>query len=210
MNNINDSAIGSADELLAEICQKGLYQDYWMEHYDTDDDVLFYAMEDWALGESNAFNEDKDLMIVPFPKSPTADRYYISCEHNARLLAKNSQKGGAVATYIRCERLAETEESFMDERKAAATKVINKSDGDVKSFITAEQYDALQEYLDPTKVYPIFDYGYGMGKGMYDYNGAGVMYNMETTLLKGSYGSWDIAREAWAELVDGEVSRFAQ
>ena len=210
VNNINDSAIGSAEELMLDISQKGLYRDYWMEHYDNDDIVLFYAMEDWALGESNAFNDDKDLMIVPFPKAPNADRYCISCEHNARLLAKNSQKGGAVATYIRCERLAETEESFKDERKTAATTVINKGDGDIKSFVTEEQYDALQEFLDPTKIYPIFDYGYGMGKEMYDYNGAGVMFSMETTLLKGYYGSWDIARDAWTGIVDGEIGRYAQ
>ena len=181
-----------------------------MEHFDTDANVLFYAMQDWALGESNAFNEEKDLMIVPFPKSPDADRFYISCDHNARLLAKNSHKGAAVATYIRCERLAETEESFKDERKASATKAINKPDGESKSFITEEQYDALQEFLDPSKCFPLFDFGYGMGKNMYDYNGAGVMFSMETALLKGYYDSWDFARDAWTGIVDNEIGRFAQ
>ena len=210
LNNISDPAVGSAEELMLDICQKGLYRDQWMEHFDTDGNVLFYAMEDWALGESNAFNEDMDLMIVPFPKAPNADRYCISCEHNARLLAKNSSKGGAVATYIRCERLAETEQSFMDERKAAATTVVNKGDGDVKSFITEEQYDALREFTDPTKVFPIYDFGYGMGSGMYDPNGAGVMFSMETTLLKGYYGSWDMARDSWNDIVTEEASRYAQ
>ncbi len=210
VNNISDSALGSAEQLLADIYANGLYRDNWIEHFDTDANVLFYAMEDWALGESNALNEDKDLMIVPFPKSPNADRYYISCEHNARLLAKNSQKGGAVATYIRCERLAETEPSFKDERKAAATTVVKKGNGDVKSFITDEQYDALQEFLDPSQCFPLFDFGYGMGKGMYDYNGAGVMYNMETTLLNGYYDSWDFARDAWTDLVQEQTARYAQ
>ncbi|MBR1824130.1 MAG: extracellular solute-binding protein [Ruminococcus sp.] len=208
VNNISDSNIGGAEQLLLNISQQGLYRSNWIEHFDTDANVLFYAMEDWALGESNALNEEKDLMIVPFPKNPNADRYCISCEHNARLLAKNSNKGGAVATYIRCERLAETEVSFMDERKAAATTVIYKGDGDTKSFITEEQYDALQELLDPTKCYPIFDFGYGMGKAMYDHNGAGIMFDMENTLLNGYYGEWDYAKEAWSPVVDGELERF--
>ena len=49
-----------------------------------------------------------------------------------------------------------------------------------------------------------------MGKEMYDYNGAGVMFSMETTLLKGYYGSWDIARDAWTGIVDNEIGRYAQ
>ena len=210
VNNISDPEIAKAEQMVIDISQQGLYRSNWLEHFDTDGNILFYAMGTWTLGESNALNEDKDLMIVPFPKSPNADRYYISCEHNARLLAKNSQKGGAVATYIRCERLAETEPSFKDERKAAATTVVKKGNGDVKSFITDEQYDALQEFLDPSQCFPLFDFGYGMGKGMYDYNGAGVMYNMETTLLNGYYDSWDFARDAWTDLVQEQTARYAQ
>ena len=49
-----------------------------------------------------------------------------------------------------------------------------------------------------------------MGKGMYDYNGAGVMYNMETTLLNGYYDSWDFARDAWTDLVQEQTARYAQ
>lgn len=210
VNNISDPEIAKAEQMVIDISQQGLYRSNWLEHFDTDGNILFYAMGTWTLGESNALNDDKDLMIVPFPKSPTSDRYYISCDHNARLLARNSQKGAAVATYIRCERLAATEATFADDKKTAATTPVKSAMGDVKSVITPEQYDALLEFTDPTQVFPIFDFGYGMGNNMYNYKGEGVLYSMEKNLTDGYYASWDNACEAWTGLVAGEVDRFAQ
>ena len=36
-----------------------------------------------------------------------------------------------------------------------------------KSYVTEEQYDALQDYKDPKNITPVFDFGYGMGSRMY-------------------------------------------
>ena len=209
-NNISDPEIAKAEQMVIDITQQGLYRNNWLEHFDTDGNVLFYAMGTWTLGESNGLNEDKDIMIVPFPKSPTSDKYYVSADHNARLLVRNSQKGAAVATYIRCERLAETEPSFADDRKSAVTTPVMKGSGELKSVITSEQYDALLDILDPTKVTPVVDFGYGMGDNMYNPHGSGVLYSMEKNLTDGYYSSWDAARDAWSDMVQGEVSRFAQ
>ena len=209
-NNISDPEIAKAEQLVIDITQQGLYSSNWLDHFDTDGNILFYAMGTWALGKSNGLNEEKDLMVVPFPKSPDSDRYYISSDHNARLLVRNSQKGAAVATYIRCERLAATEPSFADDKKTAATTPVTNAMGELKSVITPEQYDALQELIDPTKVTPVVDFGYGMGNNMYNPNGSGVLYSMEKNLTGGYYALWENARDPWSEMVSGEVSRFAQ
>lgn len=209
-NNISDPEIAKAEQMVLDITQQGLYRSNWLDHFDTDGNILFYAMGTWALGESNGLNDDKDLMVVPFPKSPTSDRYYISSDHNARLLVRNSQKGAAVATYIRCERLAVTEPTFADDKKTAATTPVMTAMGELKSVITDEQYDALLEFTDPSKVSPVVDFGYGMGDNMYNPNGSGVLYSMEKNLTSGYYASWENARDAWSDLVAGEVARFAQ
>ena len=209
INNISDPEIAKAEQMVIDIGQQGLYRDNWLEHFDTDGNILFYAMGTWALGSSNALNDDKDLMVVPFPKSPDSDRYYISCHHNAMLLVSSSKKGKAVAAYIRCERLAETEQTFADDKKKLATAPVNTAKGEVKSVITSEQYDAIQEYLSPAKVFPIFDPGYGMGDNMYNANGSGVMYSIDRNLTNGHYASWESAREAWDGMVSEEAARFA-
>ena len=120
----------------------------------SDQNTLFYASRDWSLPISDKYGRDLDIMVVPFPKMPGADKNYINCRANARMLVKTSTKGKAVATYLKCERLAVTE--LKNSAKERALKEI-----------TEEQYNAIQEFLDPSKVTPVFDLGYGMSEKMY-------------------------------------------
>ena len=208
VNNIDDEKISKAEELLQHIYQNGLYKSGWTGHYTADGSVLFFAMDDWALYESNLACPDMDLMVVPFPKSDASDNYYNQCQYNARMLVKNSQKGEAVATFIKCERLVATEEKF---REAAKTLALEpKPDG---ASITSEQYDAICEYLTPSAVFPKYDFGYGMGGIMYgtDNTNNGAAMNILTTgMLNGSYGSWDILRDTYKDFISEQISGYGQ
>ena len=214
-NNIDDPELEKAELLMQEIATKQLYRNEWIGYFPDDQSTLFFAMADWALGASNAKNEDMDLMIVPFPKSPNADEYYLCCNYGARMLVKNSKKGEAVATYLKCERLAATDDSYKDAAKEKALIVNKTAAGIVTSYVTEEQYDALQTYLDPDNVTPMFDFGYGMGdrmygSGEYTYETRGVMDNLTDALLEGNEAvdSWASLRDAWTGVISEEVDRF--
>ncbi len=214
-NNINDPEIEKAELLMQEIASKKLYDPEWIGYFPDDKSTLFFAMADWALGASNSKNPDADLMIVPFPKAPDADDNYLCCNFAARMLVKGSQKGEAVAAYIKCERLAATQEEYRELEKQKALIVQKTAAGNVRSFVTEEQYDALQSYLDPSNMTPMFDFGYGMGERMYGdgdytYETRGVMNNLTTALLEGNEAvdSWAALRDAWTGVIDEEVKRF--
>ena len=214
-NNIDDPEIEKAELLMQDIASKHLYYPDWIGNFPDDQSTLFFAMGDWALGASNAKNPDGDLMVVPFPKSPDADENYLCANFAAKMLIKNSKKGEAVATYIKCERLAATDEEYKEVAKQKALVVEKTAAGVVKSYVTEEQYDAIQSYLDPSNNTPMFDFGYGMGErmygdGEYTYETRGVMNNLTTALLEGNEAvdSWAALRDAWTGVIDTEIAKF--
>lgn len=214
-NNISDPAIEKAELFMQEIASKGLYRSDWENYYPTSHDTLFYAMGDWALGESNAMNPNSDIMAVPFPKAPDADKEYLCCNYDAKMLVKNSTRGAAVAAYIKCERVAAARDEYKSAEKQAALAEIKTAGGKTKSFVTEEQYDLLQSLLDPSKRAPLLDFGYGMGarmygEGDYNYETRGVMNKLTRSLLEGepAADSWETLRDSCSGVIDEEVGRF--
>lgn len=214
-NNISDPEIESAELLMQDIASKGLYSSTWLDHFPTDGSSLFYAMGDWALGISNARNPEADLMVVPFPKSPKADEHYIPCAYNARMLVKNSKKGGAVAAYLKCERLAAAENKYKEAEKEKTLTVVTTSSGTVRSFVTEEQYDAIQDFKAQAAAAAFFDFGYGMGEkmnseGLYTFDTRGVMNNLTSALLDSSapVDSWEALRDLLSPAITDEVNRY--
>lgn len=214
-NNISDPAIEKAELFMQEIASKGLYRSDWENYYPTRHDTLFFAAGDWALGESNAMNPNSDIMVVPFPKAPDADKEYLCCDYAAKMLVRNSTKGAAVAAYIKCERIAAAQEEYKKAAKQAALAEIKTASGKTRSFVTEEQYDVLQSLLDPGKRTPLIDFGYGMGarmygEGDYNYETSGVMNKLTQALLEGepAADSWETLRDSCSGVIYEEVGRF--
>lgn len=214
-NNIDDPKIEKAGLLMQELSEKNLCAPELENYFPTDRSTLFFASSDWTLGASNALNEEEDLMIVPFPVAPEVEENYISCDFNARMLAENSDKGAAVAAYIKCERLVATQEKYAEIVRQDALTVKKNVSGDIKSFITEEQFDALTLYLDTQNSTPVFDYAYGMGErmfgnGSYNFETRGVMNNIEQALFEADNGidSWNALHDAVKGTIDEEIGRF--
>lgn len=208
-NNIGDPEIEKAEKFMQKIVSEKLYDPDWKEYFPDDESTLFYAASDRALGRSNAKNPDADLMIVPFPKAPDADKIYLSCDFSARMLVRGSQKCEAVATYIKCERIAAAHDEYKELAKQTAL-VVQK-----KSFVTEEQYDALQSCLDRSDMTPVFDFSYGMGgrmygDGDYNYETRGVMNKLSSAFLEGwsQADSWKKLREECSDVIDEEIKKF--
>lgn len=212
-SNLSDAKLDKAGALMEDVTKKQLYAKQWQDCFPTDQSTLFYAMGDWALGGSNARNPEMDLMIVPFPKAPDADKYYMSCNFNAKMLTANSVKGKAVAKFLMCERYAATSEKYRAAAKQQALTHLMSGNKNDKHYLTEEQYDALQSYLDPKNITPVFDYAGGMspkisGNGLYNYETRGVVKNLTTALLEGSSESWEELKKSVSPVLDGELQKL--
>lgn len=214
-NNIMNEDIEQAELVLEEINQLGLYDSSWHSYFPEDNSTLFYAMSPWALSESNGKNPDGDIFIVPFPKMPGSDEYYLCANFAAKMLVAGSDKGEAVAAYLKCERIAATEEKYTEAAKEKALIPTLDENGEKVSYVTEEQYDLLQTLTDPSNITPVFDFGYGMGSRMtsetYDYSTRGVMNNLTDALLSeydGAPDTWAELRDSWKAVIDEEIEKF--
>lgn len=224
-NNITSPALEEAEGIMEEIMKLKLYDPTWYGALPSDGSTLFFAMADWAIGASNINNvpepevsedgiiEENDLMVVPFPKQPGTDEYYLNTNFGARMFVKNSDKGDAVAAYIKCERLAAMIDEYQEASKEKALIPEYNAQGKLKSYLTEEQYDAVQEYKDPTNISPVFDFGFGMGSRMYGdgdytYETRGVMNNLTNALLNGEKDSWAVIRDEWSAVIDEVIEEY--
>lgn len=216
-NNIMSEKIERAEHLQEEISKLGLYDPTWSSNLPSDGSVLFYCMAPWALGASNAANPDDDVFIVPFPKDPESEDYYLNMNFGAVMLVKNSKLGDAVAMWIKCSRAAEAIEQYKAAAREKALIQEKNAQGQVTSFITAEQYDFMQTWYDQNNIKPVFDFGYGMGSLMnnetYDYATRGVMNNCADAILNqaqyvGTPDTWAEIRSQWSSVVDTVVKDY--
>ncbi|MBQ5330143.1 MAG: extracellular solute-binding protein [Oscillospiraceae bacterium] len=67
--------------------------------------TLFYPVGIWQLYETDlsAFGEDGDIMFVPMPKDPEADKYYLPSGVDAYALCKGAPNPEGAAAFMRCK-----------------------------------------------------------------------------------------------------------
>lgn len=207
VSNVASPEIEKAEKLMQEIRDSGLYFRDWIGHFAKDNSVLFFASADWALGESNLITPDADLMAVPFPKSPLADKCTLSCNIGARMLVKGSEHPEAVAAFIKCERMAATQSEYKEKARSEALK------GSVRSKLTEEQYDAIQSYL--SDLTPVCDLGFGMNGKMYtaesrSYDTMGIMNKLESAILDypDKAPNWEQLRDEVKGSIDAEINEY--
>lgn len=206
-NNIEDNEIKKAEQLMQKMYKDGsMYNSARTDYFPDDGSTLFFAATEEAIAKSNAKNDDKaDLMAVPFPKSPDADKNYITCNFDARMLVKGSANADAVALYLKCERLAVAHENYKSNLKKYA----------VASGITEEQYEALESFRNVSENVPVIDFGWGMGSAMNGigdctYDTRGVMINLTSSLLDGTApdNSWKNLRDTSKEIIDEALKKY--
>ncbi len=206
INNINNASVRYAELLMQNMCRKSLYSTSWNEYYTTN--TLFFAYDSWTLGTSNVMNPNMDLMVVPAPKPNKTNGKYIMCDFDAKMLVKNSTKGDAVATYIQCERIVATQPTYLQGAKEYALIPETDINGNIKSYITEEQYNALQEFVDTAEVTPVFEYGYGMNDRM---SGAGgIMDVLANHYLTNSANEtdWKNLRNLYYDTINGVIEEY--
>lgn len=214
-NNVSSPKINEAESFMANLSESGLYDNETCACFPSDFSTLFLGAGQWALGKSNAVNPQGDIMIVPYPKSADATDYTVTADYQARMLVKNSDKGEAVADYIKCERMVAYEQKFRDAAKQNALAVEKDAKGVTESFITQEQYDAIQKITHNTKTPAMIDFAYGIsdavsGNTVY-YTPQSVVNRLARELLASGDNS-DDTRNALitqtSQTVDTELAAF--
>lgn len=198
-SNLDSEALAKAGEIQDQI-NGPMYDGQW---YDTlDENILFLGMGSWAVPQCNEANKDGDVFFVPFPSEDGSGKF-ITADINSKMLVKGSDKGKAVAKYLECERLAETEEKYVAAQKKAA----------VENGMTEEQYDFLKELRNPDNV--VFDFTYGMSKEVSNlasgYKTRGAVNNLNDGILLGfsdAPESWSGLRDKFKEVIEKDISNY--
>lgn len=77
--------------------------------------TLFWPCATWALWEADLskFGKPDEIMFVPMPKDPEADKYYLPANMDAYALCKGALNPEGAAAFIKCKLIAEKDESAL-------------------------------------------------------------------------------------------------
>ncbi|MCI5903830.1 MAG: extracellular solute-binding protein [Oscillospiraceae bacterium] len=77
--------------------------------------TLFWPCATWALWEADLskFGKPEEIMFVPMPKDPDADKYYLPANMDAYALCKGASNPEGAAAFIKCKLIAEQDESAL-------------------------------------------------------------------------------------------------
>lgn len=197
-NNIRSEKIERAQAEIKDIFVNNLVKRGWIggEAAFVDDSLLFYSMGTWAYNAASLSRPDDVIQIVPFPKDPESDTYYVSNKVNAYMWVKGSTNADCVKAWFDCNRTVNYDDTY---KQATKDKFLANNEG-----WTSEMYDLVMDFYDDTKFTQAYDYGYGLSTDMSD--------TIMTTLYEGCvnelYEDWISAREEYYPVVQSEVDAY--
>lgn len=123
--------------------------------------TLFYPCGIWALYEADLskFGEDGEIMFVPMPKDPSADKYYLPAGVDAYALCKNASNPEGAATFMKCKLIAVGDEKTQE----IAEKQYREDYG-----WTDEMIEMWHKTKELTNENPIIDYYAGTSPDIYN------------------------------------------
>ncbi len=115
-------------------------------------ETLFYPVGTYALYPYNNIIQDfgnmEDVMFVPMPKCPDADKYYLPAIVEGFSLIKGAKNPEGVGAYLNCA---------MASRDSEAAKEIGKRQAFDEYGWTQEQYDMYELIRDMTNEAPVIE-----------------------------------------------------
>lgn len=197
-NNLRSQKIERAQGVLEDIFKNNLIKRGWIggESAFVDDSILFYSMGTWAYNAAAKSCPDDVIQIVPFPKDPDSDKYYVSNKVFAYMWVKGSENADCVKAWFDCNRTVNYDEKYVE---ATKEKFLKNNDG-----WTSEMYDIAMNFYDPDQFVQAYDYGYGLSTYMSD--------TLMTVLYEGianeQFEDWVQAREEYYSIVDEEIKAY--
>ncbi len=184
-NNIGDINVSRAMDFCQELYRNGLTHQGelgdWVSPQtwaDNSDRLLFLGMNpEWTYGaaakqvqdkkgvEDDICNTVSDFAFVPFPRDPSADKYYIAYDTFGYMVAKGAKNKKGAIDWINLNRVYETDENINATKRKEAVDpepvyyTSGKYEGYQKWALVWDenQYDLWQDMMDPTKFSFVFD-----------------------------------------------------
>ncbi len=197
-NNLNSGNIERAQAVIEDIFKSNLIKRGWIggESAFTSNDLLFYSMGTWAYNAAANSMPDDTIQIVPFPKNPDLDEYYVSNKVSAYMWVKGSENGDVVKAWLDCNRLVNYDEKYKEITKE---KFLTNNSG-----WTSEMYDIAMEFYDSDKFTQAYDYGYGLST----YMGDEVMSILYEGIVNELSENWIQTRETYSSIIDEEIAAY--
>ncbi len=197
-NNLNSGNIERAQAVIEDIFKSNLVKRGWIggESAFTSNDLLFYSMGTWAYNAAANSMPDDTIQIVPFPKNPDLDEYYVSNKVSAYMWVKGSENGDVVKAWLDCNRLVNYDEKYKEITKE---KFLTNNSG-----WTSEMYDIAMDFYDSDKFTQAYDYGYGLST----YMGDEVMSILYEGIVNELSENWIQTRETYSSIIDEEIAAY--
>lgn len=197
-NNINSSSVKKAQAVIENIKENDMAKQGWISPGDafTNGDLLFYSMGAWAFDSAAESVPDDEVFLVPFPKKPGTDTYYMHKTISSYMWVKGSENADVVKAWFDVNRFV-----FYDDQCIQATK---------EKFLKSnpnwseEAYDVLLSCYDDGKLKLAYDYGYGLS----DYMNSTVMVDLYEGIASDMFESWKQAKEEYGSIIDSEIAAY--
>jgi len=118
-NNLYSPKLEKAQGVIADMFAKGLIKRGWVgpEAAFPSNDCLFYAMGTWAYAGAAESMPDDVIQIVPFPRNPDLDDYYMNKILFSHMWVKGSDNADCVKVWFNINRMVNTEEQYLKVKK---------------------------------------------------------------------------------------------
>lgn len=198
-NNIYSEKIEKAQAVIKDIFKNDLIKRGWIggETAFTEGDLLFYSMGTWAYNAAALSCPDDVIQIVPFPRDPDSDTYYVSNKIQAYMWVKGSENKDCVKAWFDCNRIVNFDEKY---KEATKEKYLLNNAG-----WTSEMYDLAMDFYDSSKFTQAYDYGYGLSTDMANT----IMTSLYEGCVNEEYEDWVVARDEYSSIVQNQVDAYA-
>lgn len=197
-NNLYSPAVEKAQLVLEDICANGLVKRGWVDGSQAfiSNDCLFYSMGTWAYQAAQASMPEDVIQIVPFPRNPDDETYYMNKRVFSHMWVKGSENADCVKAWFNVNRLVNYDPQYTEVTKE---KFLTNNDA-----WTPEMYDVVMSFYDDDKFTLAYDYGYGLS----DYMNSEVMTLLYEGIVNEQFESWVQAREQVMNVVDQEIAAY--
>ncbi|MBP1561217.1 MAG: extracellular solute-binding protein [Oscillospiraceae bacterium] len=157
--------------------------------------TLFWPCATWCLWEADLskFGEQGEIMFVPMPKDPEADKYYLPANMDAYALCKGAANPEGAAAFIKCKLIAEKDESAI----AVTEKQYREDYG-----WTDEMFEMWYKVREMTDANPVVSLHMGLSKDV----SAAVDDGLKQASFNGT--DWASTRESISGFTQTEVDEL--
>ncbi|MBQ7756614.1 MAG: ABC transporter substrate-binding protein [Oscillospiraceae bacterium] len=212
-SNVDDADLERAANYLYNLSKDNIILTEWKGQASDafQSNVLFYSMGVWASIDTHTPQEDDDWRVVPIPKDPNSDEYYMSVSPVAYMWVKGSEKADAMKCWLECARIVYVQDEY---KQAQKDKFFLNNPN-----FNEDAYTLVYDELISDKFNRVYDVGYGISTDLSNDDAAAnaskeaIISYMYSSVSKadeetGTQFSWAQLKGAYEGTIDSELKTF--